>query len=173
MSPAADYSNMILGETREPAAITSRSEAQAALAQLLNQGRSQIDIVSRELDPTVFDRPEVHDRLKSIVLSNRQARVRILVREIARIVKSSHSIVELSRRLPTFIGIRVVAGEHRKFNGAFVLADGIGFLQNQLADRYDGTLHCNSPREADGLGRLFSDMWETGNIDPNLRGLSI
>ncbi len=173
MDPTTDYSHLNMGETQEPEPVGSRLETQRALRYLLSQGHRQIDIVSRELDPGIFDRTEVFDQLKSIVLSNRKARIRILVGNMARIIKSGHGIVELSRRLPTFVGLRAPSGEHRKYNGAFVLVDSTAFLQMQLADRYEGAVHCNSPRAAQSLQRLFDDMWETGDINANLRTLSI
>ena len=168
-----DYSAMILGETPDAAMVESRADAQAALQQLLSQTSRYVDIVSRDLDRNLFNRAEVCERLKAIMLSNRHARVRVCVHETRRLVHGSHCLLELSRKLSSYMSIRVSQGEFRKYNKAFVLVDNKGFLVQNVADRYEGEACFYAAREAENYSRLFEDMWEQAKPDAELRALNI
>ena len=54
-----------------------------------------------------------------------------------------------------------------------LIADEIGYLYRENANRYEGKINFNSPRECKNLLDKFDEMWETALIDKNLRRIHI
>jgi hypothetical protein len=162
-----------LGESTEVVAVTTGAEARAAVLALVSQARRSVEIVSRHLDPRLYDQPDFVDAAKRLSLGSSRARIRMVVQEVAPVLRQGHRLLELARRLPSFLQIRVPAAEFRGFNQAFLVADGVGYLHRELADRFEGTASFHGPLLARELLRQFEPLWETGSPDPGLRSLRI
>ena len=101
---------------------TSEALREIALEMALNCRRT-LDIVSRQLDPAIYDHAPFVEAVKQIALGNRLARIRFLVTDVAPIVARGHRLLELSARLPSFIFIRKPGREHKNFNEEMLLDD--------------------------------------------------
>ena len=115
-----------LGRHDEVVRINTREENQLAVSRMVEQCKISIDIISRELDPDLFDRIEFVDAVKKMVLDNSRARVRVLVFEPKKIVSRGHRLVNLARTLSSYIDIRKPTEEHMDFNEMLFIADGTG-----------------------------------------------
>jgi hypothetical protein len=170
--PAASMHNIaqhLLGTTDEVVAISTMQHHREAVERMVRQSRHTVEIASRELDPAVFDTPELVDALTNLVLVNRRARVRVLVWDPQTIVRRGHRLLGLAANLSTFFEIRRAGYEHRDFNGALVIADAVGYVQRLSAERYEGTLNFNDRRQAKLLRQEFDGMWSKSTPDSNLR----
>lgn len=168
-----DLERLVLGQTEEPLEIeTSTDNREAALA-MIRQTQRSLTIFSRDLDGKIFDDTELVGAVKDLVLKSRHSRVRIITRDISRILSRGHRLVDLYRRLPTYMDIRLPAKEHGSYNSAFVVSDRTGVLFRMHADRYEGTVNFNDQKTAEDLSNLFDDMWEAGSDHPDLRVLSV
>ena len=168
-----DFAKSVLKETSEPVEVSTSEEVCFATLSLARQSTRTLDIVSRDLDWRVYDTPEFIEAVKQMVLNSRHARVRILIQDAGPMVSRGHRMLELSRRLSTFIDIRVPGREHAHYNYACLVADGGGTVYQSLADRYDATVNFHDPAGASDLIREFDEKWETAQPDPNLRRLGI
>ena len=86
---------------------------------------------------------------------------------------ADHRLLDLSSKLPSFIELRKISPEYKNFNKAMLIADEIGYLYRENANRYEGKINFNSPRECKNLLDKFDEMWETALIDKNLRRIHI
>jgi hypothetical protein len=102
-------------------------------------------------------------------MHSKYSRIRILIKDPSRCIREGHRILELSQRLSSYIELRKPGYNHRDFNEAFLIADDIGLLRKRQADRYEGMVNFNTPLEAGEKIKFFTDIWETAEIDPNLR----
>ena len=116
--PEHDFESFVLGESSDPIEVKTTEENQLAALAMARQTRRTLDVFSLVLEPAVYDQPEFAEAVKRIALGSTQARVRLLVRDTNPIVRRGHRLLELSRRLSSFIEMRVQATEHHRFNSA-------------------------------------------------------
>jgi hypothetical protein len=167
------FGHFRLGETRDVVEVGSSGELREAVLALVGQGRRSVEIVSRHLDPAIYDTVELVEALKALVLASSRALVRVLVQDARPLVRDGHRLVALAQRLPTFLQLRVPAPAHKDFNQALLIVDETGYVHRQLADRYEGTTCFNGPLLARDLRRTFETLWASAEPDPNLRALRI
>ena len=125
--------------------------------------------MTRHLDATLFDSPQVSRALREFILQSRRTRLRILVKDPEPAVKRGHRLIELVQRLSSYAEIRVPALEFSNYNAAFVVVDARGVVHRGLADRYEATVCFSDPGLAGECLRQFDDMWESARQDPSLR----
>ncbi len=167
------FANLVLGESVDPVAVDGSAENRAAVLAMVAQAQRSLEIVTRDLDAPVYDDAEVVEAIKGLVLGSRQSRVRILINDTTRIVQQGHRLLELVRRLSSFMEMRVPAREHQAYNSAFLVADRTGTVYRSHADRYDGSVCFNDLRGADELIRQFEEMWEVAEVPAALRRFTL
>jgi len=167
------FQGYTLGQDREEFQISDSDELRAASLAMARQCHRSLDILSRQLDPAVYDNPEFSDALRQLALQSQYARIRILVLEPATLVSRGHRLLELAGRLSSFLELRVPGREHQGLNEACLIADGIGAIQLPVADRSEGRGSFNDHRLAGVLGKRFDEIWAKAQPDPNLRRLKI
>lgn len=168
-SRPSDFEAFHLKTDGESVAIDTSEECRVAAISMARQAARSIEIVSRSLDPVMYDNAEFADAVSGLVIGSRRARVRALLRHTDGAVKSGHRLVAVAQRLSSFVELRVPAREYDDYNAAFLIVDGAGVIYRSLSDRYEGTVCFNDPRLAGELGRQFEEMWQTATPDPNLR----
>lgn len=170
---AAPPAQHLLGVSAGTFEVKSREElAQACLA-LATQARRTLDIVSRHLDPLLYDTEAFAAAVKQLALKNRSARIRLFILEPRPLLGQGHRLIELATRLSTFIEIRTPSPQHRSFNEALLIADNLGYVRRQFADRYEAEVDFCSRRRASALSENLNEMWERGQLDANFRRLHL
>jgi len=162
-----------LGRTDDVIKLESRDDNQIAIIKMAEQCKRTIDILSRELDPDLFDTVEFVDAIKKLVLNNRRAKVRILVAEPKKIVSRGHRLVDLARTLPSYLDIKVPSKEHLDFSEMLFIADTTGYLHRLHPERFEATVNFNDKRVSKHLRLEFNDLWSKAAQDTNLRQLTI
>lgn len=171
--PDPEFETLELGEDKEAVSVESSAQVLEASLALLAQSRRTIEIISRHLDPPVYDTTEFAVTLRRFVLDSRRARVHIIVMDSRPILATGHRLINLAQQLSSFVEIRKPDSKHVSYNCAFLLADRIGSVYRQLADRFDGIVNFGDRRVALELGETFDEMWTHAEPDPNLRRLRI
>ncbi len=168
-----DFDSNRLGESRHEYQLDSSDQHQQAVILLAQQCKKTLDIISRELDPQVYDDLRVAEAIKQLALSSRYSRIRILVSETSALARRGHRLLDLAMKLPTFIEIRKPGKEHRDFNQACLIADGLGYIHQPHADRYEATLDFDRRKIAGELQKTFDDLWDKSDADMNLRRINL
>lgn len=168
-----DISLSILGETRGEQPVTSRGENTDIVLALANQARRNLRLITPDLEPELYDNAAFVEAVQTLALRSPRTFIRVLVQDTARVIKSGHRLIELARRLSANVAIHVPGHEHKEFARSMLIADEVGFLQRNLADRYHGIADFNAPRIARDMARQFDEMWDKSLPDPNLRRLFI
>ena len=163
----------IVGKTGAIIELESRADNALATACLAKQAKRCLYIYSRSLDPTIFDKIEFIAAAKKIVLYSRFAHIRILAVESKRITQRGHRLVTLARKLSSRIKIRRPEKQFRSLRQTFITVDGQGYLYRQDSERYEGIVDFNGPRETRELDKLFTDIWQRSQVDPEMRNLNI
>ena len=168
-SHPSDFEHFVLKKDSQAVAIDTSEACRLAALSMARQAARRIDIVSRQLDPRMYDNRDFCDALRKLVTSSRRARVRVLVRHSDPVVKRGHRLVTLSQRLSSFIEMRVPADDFHDYNAAFLIVDGAGVIYRTLSDGFKGTVNFNNPLMARDLSLQFEAMWQTALPDANLR----
>ena len=171
--PQPHFESMVLGSDARTWEIDTREENRRACLSMARQATHSVAIVTRDLDSRVYDDADLVESLRQVVLANRRARIRVLVRDSGRAVREGHRLVDLARRLVTFFEIRTPGPEHKDYNSAFFVADGVGVLMRVLADRYEASVSFGDRTQAHELLRVFEEMWSHAKPDTNLRNLRL
>lgn len=151
-----------------------RRGAQEATGLLLAQAQHELAILTRDLDPDLFESPAALEAIKRIALSGRAARIRILVRDPREAAVDARRLVALAQRLPSAFALRTPVEEiDRHYGSAFLLNDRGGYLFRPLADRLDGSGSTCEPGRHAQLLAVFDEIWERSEPAAELRALGI
>ncbi|MFP5504564.1 MAG: hypothetical protein ACLGH6_00040 [Gammaproteobacteria bacterium] len=162
-----------LGETAGDYALESRDDNRQAAALLAAQARRQIELFSPDLEPVLYDQTPFLDALTQLCLSGPRARVRVLAKDFERTVKDGHRLVELARRLSSYVELRRVHPDYQDNNETFLLVDDYGLLHRRHAPRFEGTFSCKAPLEVRRLRAFFDEVWDRSEPVADLRRLHL
>ena len=129
-----ELEELILGESRETLDIEGLEPHQQILKRMIEQTRVRIDVISRSLDRRLFDQGEVVTAMRTVALSSRHARIRMLIMNTGALVRQEHRLVNLVKRLPTYFSIRMPSRDHKNFNASIVVADKTGYVYRPHAE---------------------------------------
>ena len=172
-SRPSDFEHFSLKEDSQTVAIDTSEECRLAALSMVRQAVRDIDIVSRQLDPKMYDNREFSAAVSQMIVGSRRARVRALLRDTDAVVKRGHRLVTLFQRLSSFIELRVPDREFDEYDAAFLIVDGVGVIHRTLSDRFEGTVNFNDPRMARELTRQFEEMWQTALPGAGLRRIHL
>src|SRR5574337_1362947 len=145
---------------------------QAAL-QLAVQARRSLALFSRDLEPAIYDTAEFVAGVQQLALRSRYSRIRMVVIDPQLAVSDGHRLIELTRRLSSYMEIRRPAEDHAKLAEAFLISDDIGLMFRPLASRFEGFADTHDPFEARNRLRQFDEIWESAEPEPEFRRLGL
>ncbi len=154
-----------------PFSLEHREELRAAALAIVQQAHRSLDIVSRHLDPILYDNEAFVTAVRTLVVGSARARVRFLVLDTTPLAGSGHRLLELAQRLSSFLTLRVPGPEHRSLNEAWLVADETGFLHRRLSDRFEATGSYDDRQQAHALTQRLDAIWERAQAPPHLRRL--
>lgn len=153
------FEKLVLGEYDQDIELSTSQDNADATHALISQAGRNIDIYTHELDPKVYNQSACIDAIKSFVLLNSSAQIRILIRNPNRTIQSGHRLITLARHLSSYIAIRVIHEDYSSLPDAFLIVDQRGILHLMEGDRYDGLCNFNNPRQAVELSHRFTEVW--------------
>jgi len=160
-------------DSSERVAVRDLEQLRDLSERLARQARRSIDLVSRDLEPRIYDQNGFIDAVRALATRGRGVRIRLLVHSVEAVVAADHRLLELSRRLSSFIEIRKLGEEDGNFNEAFLIADGSGYIHRPQSDRVEGEACLYDRLRARELVRIFTELWDRSASDPNVRRLHI
>ena len=168
-----DFSAFELGRAHDPVELDSSAAVREACLALLGQARREVAMITRHLDPALFDNQQTVDALRSFVLRSRRTHVRVLVRDPEPAVRRGHRLLAFTQRLSSYAEIRIPAPEFHAYNAAFLAVDGIGIVHRAMSDRFEATVSFGDRQLAGEAMRQFEDMWQSSRSDPSLRRINL
>lgn len=166
-------SDCTLGETAGDYALASRDDNRRAATLLASQARRVIELFTPDLEPALYDQTAFIDALSQLAISGPRARIRILAKDFEHTVKAGHRLMELARRLSSYVELRRVHEDYRDNNETFLLADDYGLLHRRHAPRFEGTFSCKAPLEVRRLRAFFDEVWDRSEPDADVRRLHL
>ncbi len=166
-------SDYLLGITSGDIALRTIEQNRTTALAMAQQARQYLQIATRDMDALLYDNEPFIDALTTLARRHAKSHIDILVWDSMAAVKQGHRLISLAQRLSSYVQIRKPADEHAKYTEAFLVADGVGYMSRNLAERYEGIASFHAPLQARNLSQLFATMWEKATPDPQLRRLHI
>lgn len=157
----------ILGETEEEFICVDEQENQQVAVSMLQQAEYHLDILSRDLDPVIYDTLEYCDQLEELALRSRHSRIRILLHNPKKAAQRGHSIIHLAKRLGSLIQIRALAEVHKSISDTFMIVDGIGIMHRPHIDTLAAYVNFKDRPKAKQWLQLFEKTWISAEPDPD------
>ena len=159
-----------VGETDEVLICHGADEAQPVAASMLHQCERQLDILTHDFEPGIYDNLDCFEALENLVLeARRHARVRILIQRPEMIAQRGHHLLNLGRKLSTYIKMRCPAEQHRHVQQSFLIVDGIATLHRPYQDTHKWAANFKDLAHVSELERNFQMLWEESEDNPYLR----
>jgi len=153
--------------------LASFEDNRQAAVQLASQARRSLAMFTRDLEPAIYNTQEFIAAVQQLALRSQYSRIRIVAIDPGPAVRDGHRLIELARRLSTYIEIRRPSEDHAKLTESFLISDDSGLLYRPLASRYEGFADPNIPSEARNRLRNFDDIWEQAEPEPEFRRLGL
>lgn len=160
------------GQTTYRELITAADNCDAALA-IAQLARRRLALFTHDLEPQLYGTAEFVAAVKDLALSGRMTEVRILLADSTRATKEGHRLLELARRLSSRIEIRKPHRDYLDLAETFLIADEQGLLYRKLATRWEGFADTHEPLQAREQSKLFDEIWQRSQQDPETRRLGI
>ncbi len=151
----------------------SREQNRRIALQLLRGARRTLDLMSRHLEPEIYDHETAIEQFIRLATENRLCRIRILVQDSRQVMLGGHRLVEAGRRLTSCIEFRRPGKEHQDDPCACLLADRSGYLYKKDSYCFSGEANLHDPLKTDELKQRFDEIWENADPDMELRRLHL
>jgi len=145
---------------------------QAAI-EVVREAKRKVSIFTHDLEPGIYDNPEFLEIVKRLVLSQTYARIRVLIADPSRAIKTGNNFVHLGRRLNTYIEFRHVREDLRTHAEAFCIADQTALVYRLQAGRWEGIADTHEPAVAKLYSTMFDEIWLASEVTTEFRQLGI
>lgn len=170
----SSFKHYILGETDELLVETDPEQHQLILYSLVRQTFRQLDILTHDFDPILYDNEECFAVFEELALSGgRHLKIRILIQEPQQVALKGHRLLKLGRRLSSIFEMRRPAEIHRTFQETFLLADRSGFWHRPYRDSFKAFSNFHDSLSVKELRKTFDHFWNEAEDDPYLRTVFI
>jgi hypothetical protein len=169
--PEVNLDTLQLGTSDLEFGLDNKSQICAVTNALAGQARHTLLLHTEDLDPAVYDQEPLVDALSRLARSHSKARIRILIQNARRAVQQGSRLIELSRRLSSYIQFRRPAPEYRNCHESFLLADNSGYLYRPNPGRYEATANFHDPGKVNDWESYFLEVWARSEPDPEIRRL--
>ncbi|PAV26740.1 GNAT family N-acetyltransferase [Tamilnaduibacter salinus] len=163
----------ILGADDSTWPVETEAEYSNLLDTLVGQARQRLWLYDRELSHDRYDRSRLRELLSWLARHHRHSEVRLLIQDDGPLVKRRHQLVQLMRRLPSSIELRVVNPDYPTPDEPFVIADRRGVGYRHGFDEPHGWFRFDAPGHAKRLAERFQQLWETASPSVELRELPL
>ena len=139
--------------------LSTFDEVRTATETVAASGQRLISIMTPDLEPEIFDQPALLEVIKRFVLGHSFAKVRVLMRDQARLGNGANRFVAMAHRLTSYLEIRIRAAQYRDLTAAYCIADDRAIVYRPRADRPDGLAGFNNPKVARQYLQEFDSVW--------------
>jgi hypothetical protein len=140
--------------------LSTLDEVRTATETVAASGQRLISIMTPDLEPEIYDQAAFLEIIKRFVLGRSFAKVRVLLRDQARMGNGANRFVAMAHRLTSYLEIRLRAAQYRELTAAYCIADDKAIVYRLRADRAEGIAGLNNPPIARQYLQEFDAIWQ-------------
>lgn len=125
--------------------VESLEEMRNAINVVAASAQRLMSIYTPDLEPEIYDQSAFLEIVKRFVLARRFAKVRVLLDHRARLVRDQHRFIAMSRRLTSYIDLRVAPRPGEQRAAAYIIADDRAIAYRVQVGAWDGVADYNNP----------------------------
>jgi len=145
--------------------LTTFDEVRTATETVASSGQRLISIMTPDLEPEIYDHAQMLEIIKRFVLGHSFAKVRVLMRDQARLSNGANRFIAMAHRLTSYLEIRIRAPQYRELTAAYCIADDRAIVYRLRADRAEGIAGFNNPPIARQYLQEFDAVWQASVIE--------
>ena len=153
--------------------LEGKDEFAEAVVRVSARAARGIVIFTPDLETGVYDSPRFLENVKRLVLSRSHARIRVLISDPTRVIKTVNRFVHFGRRLSTFIEFRQLTPDMPVREDAFFLADDSALVYRARAERWEGIADTDERRLTRMYLEQFDRMWHLAEPALELRQMKL
>jgi hypothetical protein len=153
--------------------LSTVEEVRAAVVGIVGLANRGLSILTHDLEPQIYDHDDFLETLKRFILARSFARVRVLIMDPNRVIKTGSRFVTMGRRLNSYIEFRNVKPEYRTHPEAFCIADEVALVYRARAESWQGMSDTYEPAVARLYLSSFDTIWNACEIEPELRQMQL
>lgn len=161
----------VLGQNPGLLALEGQAAIRAAGVRMAGQARRSLWLLSRNLEPALYDDLNFIAAVRQLAIRGRDLPVRILLWDALPRSRNGHRLVPLIQQLTSRISVRCLVDMDQDRVDAFLLADEAGYIRLPQADRYRADADFQAPRAVRRLREEFQTMWDQAEPCLELRRL--
>ncbi len=141
--------------------VTTAEEVREATIQVASRAERSITILTPDLEPGLYDDESFLEAIKRLVLAKSYSRVRVLIWDPSRAVRTGNKFVGLAARLSASIDIRNLQEKYRgDIRDAFIIADDSTLLYRSDGRANEGIMGSLEPEVVKQHLDEFKQPWE-------------
>lgn len=153
--------------------LQTRDDWNAVMDTLVSQARRRLWLFEPTLDNERYDREVLRDLFSELARRSRYSEIRLLIVDDKPLVERRHRLVELMRRLPSHIPLRLVNADYPVPVTSFALVDDAGVAYRHQAHEPFGFANFNAPGRVKPLAEQFQQLWNQGRRSLELRDMPL
>ncbi len=153
--------------------LTSQAEFRTAVSGITGVADRALAILTPDLEPEIYDHDDFLEALKRFILARSFARVRVLISDPSRALKTGNRFVSMGRRLNSYIEFRHVKEEYRNHSEAFCIADDFAIVLRADGEKWEGMSDTAEPAVARKYLDMFDELWVACEVETELRQLHL
>jgi hypothetical protein len=172
-SRPARYKLGLMAETpvHKARELSTRIEFRDAACELARSAKLHLNILSYAFEREIYGHSDFVRAVQLLATRHSKARVRILIHSPEWASRSGHRLVELARRLSSFIELRGLQ-QDRHLTNEVLIADERALLYRESPDDLIARYKPEAPQEARPWLRRFEGLWAGGELVQGLRQLN-
>lgn len=164
---------MVLGVDTDSWLFESEDRLVALMDSVVGQAGQRIWLYDRLLSHDLYDRPRFRELISTLARRHRLSEVRLLIHDDKPLVKRRHRLVELMRRLPSHMELRLVNTDYPVAGQPFALVDREGVVYRHDFDKPEGFAKFADGGRVKLLSEDFQRMWDAARPSVELRELPL
>lgn len=164
---------LLLGEDTQAWMFQHEDSLRMLIDSVVGQAQQRVLIYDRHLDHDLYGQFRLRERISALARRHRLSEVRILIHDDKPLVKKRHLLVELMRRLPSKIELRLVHSDYPAEEHPFMLVYREGLVYRHRFDKPEGLANFADRGHVKRFNDVFQRMWDTARPSPELRDLPL
>ncbi|HTN33323.1 MAG TPA: GNAT family N-acetyltransferase [Marinobacter sp.] len=164
---------MILGQDSESWQFNSEADLNSLTDSIADQAQQRIWLYDRHLDHNLYSRFRFRELVSALARRHPLSEVRLLIHDDKPLIKRRHEIVELMRRMPSRIELRLVNDDYPAESQPFLLVDREGVVFRHSFEKPEGFAGFSHSRRVTLLSERYQRMWDSGRNSLEVRELPI
>ncbi|MCS6948007.1 MAG: hypothetical protein NZM12_10365 [Steroidobacteraceae bacterium] len=149
--------------------IDSLEELRDVINELARGAQRLLSIYSPDLEPELYDQTPFLDIVKRFVLARNFAKVRVLLTERTRMLRDGNRFVAMSRRLSSYIELRLVAPPQGLRVHSYAIADDRAIVLRLRGEDWRSVADLANPTAARLQLADFDALWQANTPDYGFR----